>query len=1032
MPFIPEPVDRSSGDPCGPHGPGRGRSRHRELDPGISGESHGTSQGRHRVPSQGQGGQGGGDKGKITTSSPEQETPKIEGVSVMLYNTRTLFEESNRTLLDALISTTDNPDVILITESKLHETVPDGAVEFAGYDIPCRLDRVAVHPGGGLLIMTKKGLKFHNAKMKNVNFSCQVASIQIIDTVIVLVYRRPLCTKNQDQQLTSYLVNTYGGQKVILAGDFNLPGIDFDRLATADITTGENKSVVELWKDTITELQLEQTVKDPTHNLGNILDFVFHRPGEETLLEHPVVHPDMYLGFSDHFPITFSLKIEANIARERTFIFDMKNMNFEMYRQILENCDLLDRINAALTADEKWLILRNAILIARKLSCPVIEIKDHSRPSWLNRKIFDLKKQILRVRKKLKANKGSLLDQSNRNKRLKKLNLELKNEVSAARLSFDHKLVDKIENDKNYLFKHVKGVKRGNNRSPPINGVEGQPLANSASKAREFQKKFMMAFNTDEVEPRIWANNVLSDVDLSPSRIKSKVFSMNQNAACGLDTIGVKLYREAPFEVFIALSEILNRCFNMDELPVDWSLAKVIPLWKNSGSKFDIDKYRPVSLCITAMKIAEAMFLEDVSKLAEDQDVFGDQQHGFRSGRSTVTNLTQYWDHITATVDRNVRVYVLNLDMSKAFDGLKIDFILNSLSDLGIGGNLGRFITRWLCNRFQCVEVDGNMSDLQKVQSGVQQGSLNGPILYNLAAAKVTSGLRGRGVKFFQYADDLKLVFEAESATEVAAIQEALDELVSMSKEAGLSFNSTKSTLMAFGGRDEFHYPVALQMGGQDVEIVKEAKDLGLYFQSNMSFSATLNNNLKKAMSIVHIVRTTVKVKTLDILKRIYQSYFLPIITYGSEVFGSEMAMVKSAMHKGYKAFWRLSGGRIRIPDDIIDPFQECIVKGLCFFKRVQADKTCLQFSDHFKFVESTTRANHKQDLEIGMARKNARFNFFSNMVSRWYNQLDPNVRGSCGFQAFKAEAIRFVKNDHPTPPFDLRPKYLIWKDRGD
>ena len=69
---------------------------------------------------------------------------------------------------------------------------------------------------------------------------------------------------------------------------------------------------------------------------------------------------------------------------------------------------------------------------------------------------------------------------------------------------------------------------------------------------------------------------------------------------------------------------------------------------------------------------------------------------------------------------------------------------------------------------------------------------------------------------------------------------------------------------MAFGGRDSSHYPFKLRMNDLEVEYVKEARDLGVYFQSNYSFSATLNNNLKKAMAIVHIVRTTIKVRTKE------------------------------------------------------------------------------------------------------------------------------------------------------------------------
>ena len=752
------------------------------MDPRIPGEDHEASGGRQEPdPPASKADSSAHEADKIPVEPQQKVRLSGSGLSVMLYNARTLFEESKRHLLDSMISDVE-ADVIMITETRFNHTIPDGAVSFAGYDVACRVDRKARFPGGGAMILTKSGVKYHNAKVKCVNFGCQVASIQVVDTVILLVYRRPQCTRNQDEERTTYLVNEYGNQKIVIAKDFNLPTLQFDRLATYEINAGEKRSIHEMWKDTIRELQLEQMINQPTHNLGNVLDYVFHRESEATILEPPIVHPDLFVGFSDHYPIIFKVNILPSMKKDRNFIFDMNKMNFETYRHFLENCDLLARKTAAITADEKWRILRNAILMARQVSCPVIEIKDTSRPKWSNQKIKDTKLKITRIRSKLKSKSGTLAVIKAREEKLVQLNKDLKLQVNLARTVFDNKIVDKIEDDGNYLFKHVKGVKRGNSNSPPINGIRGQPLANDQSKANEFQAKFMSVFGNDTNFPRAWREDtILTSVDLDPQRVRKKVFDMNPNAAPGLDTIGMKLYREAPYDVFIALSMIFHRCFNFGELPHDWSLAKVIPLWKNAGSKFDIDKYRPVSLCISAMKIMEAMFLEDIVELAEVFDCFGEEQHGFRSGRSTITNLTQYWDRITSMVDKDKRVYVLNLDMSKAFDCLKIDYILDSLDEIGVGGQLGRFIQLWLRNRYQCVEVAGKKSNIEKITSGVQQGSLNGPVLYNLAAARVTSDLRGReNIKFYQYADDLKLIFEVKNEEDAASIQSAAETLVAV------------------------------------------------------------------------------------------------------------------------------------------------------------------------------------------------------------------------------------------------------------
>ena len=165
-------------------------------------------------------------------------------------------------------------------------------------------------------------------------------------------------------------------------------------------------------------------------------------------------------------------------------------------------------------------------------------------------------------------------------------------------------------------------------------------------------------------------------------------------------------------------------------------------------------------------------------------------------------------------------------------------------------------------------------------------------------------------------------------------------------------------------------------------------------------------------------------------LRQLYEAYFLPIIMYGREVFASEMKMVKNSMMKGFRAFWRLAGNKFPLPNDLLDPYQICIIKSMGMFKRIQMNKTCFNFTDLFSFNDNgSTRSAIEQDLEIGLARKKGRFNFFTNMCSRWFNDLNPEIRNSGGFVTFKNEVIQMVKEKHPTPPCDLRPRYMIWKD---
>ena len=268
--------------------------------------------------------------------------------------------------------------------------------------------------------------------------------------------------------------------------------------------------------------------------------------------------------------------------------------------------------------------------------------------------------------------------------------------------------------------------------------------------------------------------------------------------------------------------------------------------------------------------------LEEINVICENNNAFGETQHGFRAKRSTITNLTSYWDYVTEAVDKNQRLHVLNLDMSAAFDTVNVDVILRNLARIGLGGPPGRLLEAWLKNRFQFVEVNGQRSRLCQVNSGVQQGSLTGPAFFNLATSSLTARLEAEGIRCFKYADDIKCIFTCDTDHEFQQVQRAIEAMVQAASEIGLAFNAEKSTLMSFGRR-RVPYEFELQIMGNIVPKVKETKDLGVIFQSTMNFGSTLTQNLKKALTIVYIVRSTIKIRSYELLNKIYN---LVIIMY--------------------------------------------------------------------------------------------------------------------------------------------------------
>ena len=198
--------------------------------------------------------------------------------------------------------------------------------------------------------------------------------------------------------------------------------------------------------------------------------------------------------------------------------------------------------------------------------------------------------------------------------------------------------------------------------------------------------------------------------------------------------------------------------------------------------------FRPVALTSHLVKLFEKVVRGKIVKFMDENMKFNDNQHGFRSGRSCLSELIAHYDNILELLEQGIPVDTVYLDFAKAFDKVDHYCLLQKLSDTGIGGKLGRWIHSFLTDRKQSVLVNNHFSEDVEVVSGVPQGSVLGPLLFVIMINDIDNTVKQAKVRCF--ADDTRATAGVGDVKQASLLQSDLEAIY----ESGLQKTRWSST----------------------------------------------------------------------------------------------------------------------------------------------------------------------------------------------------------------------------------------------
>lgn len=225
------------------------------------------------------------------------------------------------------------------------------------------------------------------------------------------------------------------------------------------------------------------------------------------------------------------------------------------------------------------------------------------------------------------------------------------------------------------------------------------------------------------------------------------------------------------------------------------------------------------------------------------------------------------------------------LDISKAFDSLNHKVLLGKLESLGLSSRSLRWFRSYLAGRRQCVLINRGLSDCCAITHGVPQGSILGPLLFNLYINSLPNAVEKARV--ILYADDALLSCAASTSAELQTIiARDFNHICDWYSGNRLAINVKKTKLMLAGSKTmlSLFVDVELQMEGTQVDRVQSCKYLRVTMDANWTWRPHISNLITKLGPCLSVFNRILHMLDNETRIAYYNGLVLPHFDYGDIV----------------------------------------------------------------------------------------------------------------------------------------------------
>ena len=869
-----------------------------------------------------------------------------------------------------------------------------------------KFDVLNLSRGGGVLIGTNSSFHSERLDFSQASFSSlpsvDIVGVKIIHHNIVyyliLIYiPHTLNASNLSILLDGLCELQYlHNANTLIVGDFNLPTYE---CGASDSSCPSVKTLL----DFLHFLSLSQ-YNNVRNNLNRMLDLVICNTHltisrvTDALVPEDAYHPALT------WIISFErVKPPAMLVPGVEERFNFRKANFSgLYNALSQiNWEFLfqhNDINSACTAFYDCVYSIIASFVPKSTSTR------SSYPVWFSPKIIRLIKRKRTVWKKAKISGNQFFrDEFVRLRRV------VKQEIEFSYRQFVSSAEANITSDPKQFWKFVNLKKKS--LGIPSNMTfhdelitNGDDIVNSF--AKYFSSVFLLSSNNDF--PDITLPNSFHNFNVGTipeNLVFDKLKNLKPKFTNGPDSIPAFVIKDCAAVFTKPLTFLFNLVLVSSKFPDRWKVSKIVPLFKG-GNRALIENYRPISILNNFAKVFELTLVEGLRHQCKNLIV--GNQHGFVQGRSTVTNLLTITQHLSNNLDNRIQTDVIYADFSKAFDRLDHTILIRKLAEFGFSVELCTFFWSYLRGRSSFVESCNFCSTNFEITSGVPQGSVVGPFLFNIFINDIVKDIKSSALL---YADDLKLYRRITCHQDCLELQSDLNKIFNWCKSNCLSLNNKKCYILSFSLAKqiiEYDYNV------NNVSLLRTShvKDLGVVFDVKLSFSEHINTLTSDAVKLLgFIIRNSSSINNEAIIKLLYYSLVRSKLEYAAIVWYPHYTKYIHDIENVQRRFLKYLHFKVNrtypprgtTQEHLLQTFSipsidhRVRIQYLCFFvKTINSEINCSHLLSLFNFNCSKFRIRSNNILYLPTPRTNILMYSPIHNICRMVNIVHPKIDVFC------------------------------------